>query len=178
MHAEQEAAVIQHACLNGNVAAGQLGLQSMANAVLHQRLQQQGWHGQCGQFGGQRQGVAEPVAHADLHQGQIVGQQGKFAGKTMGAAARAGQRGTQVGDQMVEHLLRTWRIACNQHAKIGQGVEQHMWLQLGLQQTQPRFGGLALGLLCLHLQMARFAHHIKAPGHGNAGRHGDGKRQP
>jgi hypothetical protein len=45
MHAEQEMAVIQHACLNGNVAAGQLGLQSMANAVLHQRLQQQGGTG-------------------------------------------------------------------------------------------------------------------------------------
>ena len=79
---------------------------------------------------------------------------------------------------MIEHLLGAWRIGGDQHTQIGQGVEQHMRLQLRLQQAEPGFGGLALGLLCLHLQMARLAHHIKAPGHGNAGRHGDGKRQP
>ena len=52
---------------------------------------------------------------------------------------------------MVQHLLGTRGIQRNQHPQIGQRVEQHMRLKLGLQQFEMGFCRLALRLLGLHL---------------------------
>jgi hypothetical protein len=60
------------------------------------------------------------------------------------SVAAGGQRAAQEGDQAVQHGLCACWLKADQHAQIGQGVEQHMRLELRLQQPQLRFGQFAL----------------------------------
>ncbi len=59
---------------HGDVAAFHLGLQPVADGVLHQRLQQQGRHWHIAQGIRQVQGVGHAWAHAHGHQLQVVAQ--------------------------------------------------------------------------------------------------------
>ena len=57
--------------------------------------------------------------------------------------------------QVVQHVLRTWRVGGDQHAQVGQGVEQHVRLQLRLQEREARLRRVALGLRGLQRQLLR-----------------------
>jgi hypothetical protein len=54
---------------------------------------------------------------------------------------------------VIEHRLRARRVEADQHTQVGQGVEQHVRLELRLEQLQLGFGGGALG--CLRARFTR-----------------------
>lgn len=124
-----------------------MAFQPVLDGVLHQRLQQQRRHLQRRQFVRQVQRHLQPRSHADLHQRQVVVQAREFVGQRVFIGPARGQCAAQEGDQPVQHGLGACRVQTDQHAQIGQRVEQHVRLELALQQAQLRLGGLALSHL-------------------------------
>ena len=134
-HGEQQPRAI--ACgAELDVPALDLGLQAMADGVFHQRLQQQRRHRQRGQLRWKPQLRVQARPHAHGHQRQVVVEPRELVGQRVRAGARGRQRGAQEGDQPVEHGLRARRVQRDQHAQVGQRVEQHVRLELRLQQPQ------------------------------------------
>ncbi|MPM49381.1 hypothetical protein SDC9_96110 [bioreactor metagenome] len=78
---------------------------------------------------------------------------------------------------MIQHGLRTFRIGADQHAQVGQRVEEHVRLQLGLQQREARFRSLLFCTFGLQLQVARLADKVEHKRHDGTGDHGDEHRQ-
>jgi hypothetical protein len=79
---------------------------------------------------GRCRSYVQALAHADGHQLQVVAQAVELGLQRMRGAARRVERGAQVGDHVVQHLLRPRRIDRDQHAQVGQRVEQHVRLEL------------------------------------------------
>ena len=140
-------------CAGGDAdaAALHLGLQAMLDAVFYQGLQQQGRHRLVAQCIGQVQGELQPRPHADGHELQVVVQAGKLIGQGVAGAAcrraRGRERGPQVGNHVVQHGLGPGRVEADQRPQVGQGVEQHVRLQLRFEQLELGLAGLAAGNL-------------------------------
>ena len=108
----------------------------MTNRVFDQRLQQQRGHRALRQFRRQLQAVLQARPHAHRDQFQVVAQAFELGLQAVRGGARGRQGGAQVGIEPVQHLGGGNRIGGNQRAQIGQRVEQHVRLELGLQQFE------------------------------------------
>ena len=156
MHAQlQAAALVGGLGAYRDAPARELGLQPVADGVFHQRLQQQRWHAGLGQRRGQVERVAQARAHAHGHEGEVVVQPRELIGQGVAFAARGAERGAQVVDQTVQHVPGPLRVGGDERAQIGQRVEQHVRLQLCLQQLEPGLGSGALRLRHVQLQLLR-----------------------
>ena len=115
----------------------------MFDAVFNQRLQQQRGHRAVGQGRGQRQLKTQPGPHAHGHQFKVVVQAVKLGAQGVGGGPRRLQRGPQVVHQTVKHVGGALGIQRDQRAQVGQRVEQHVRLELALQQLELRLRSLA-----------------------------------
>ena len=119
----------------------------MVNGVFHQWLQQQRRHADPADRLVGLDAEVQTIAHAQLHQAQVVPDHVELVGQRNGVGAHQRQAGAQVLGEGVEQLAGGRRVAVDQAAHIGQGVEQVMRFDLCLQQLQ-------LGLLGLQLELA------------------------
>ena len=73
---------------------------------------------------------------------QVVFGKFEFALASRPFVTRCGQAGAKEINQTIEHQLRRTGVATDQRPQIGQGVKQHMRIDLRAQQLQLRFGQL------------------------------------
>jgi hypothetical protein len=97
----------------------------MPDRVLDQRLQQQRGHGCAHQRLRQLEARLQPRPHAHRHQRQVVAQPVELGAKRVQRRARTLQGAAQEADQVVEHGLRLRRVERDEHAQVGQRIEQN-----------------------------------------------------
>ena len=136
---------------HGELALAAAGFEPVLDGVFHQGLQQQRGHMDASELGRQVHLDLKARAHADLHQGEVVLQARELVAQGVAEGATAVQRGSQEGDEVLEHGLGTRRVGVDERVQVGQGVEHHVRVELGPQQLQLAFDGLALGGLGAHL---------------------------
>jgi hypothetical protein len=129
-----------------DVAGPHLGLEPVLDRVLHQRLQQHRRHGSAFERRGQLQSPTQPRPHAQRHDLQVGAQLRELPAKRHRLGLRRRQRAAQVDDEPVDHGLGAIRVLAHQPAQIGQGVEEHVRLELRAQQAKLRLDRQALCL--------------------------------
>ncbi|MNT26713.1 hypothetical protein D3C72_1623060 [compost metagenome] len=93
----------------------------------------------------------QPVPHADPDQRQIIAQQLRLLRHRALRGTARRQRCAQIGDEMLEHQRRLLWRGLDQADHVGQGVEQEVRFDLGLQQAHAGFDQLLLRRQRAHL---------------------------
>ena len=126
------------------------------------------------QLARQQQLVLQARPQADLHQLQVVLQPIELGLQATRVVARdAVECGTQVADHVIQHASRPARVGTDQDTQVGQRVEQHVRLELGLQQFEPRLIGVLARLAHLALEVGAAAHAVEIEAAHQAGQHRD-----
>ena len=118
--------------------------------------------------------IRQPLAQPRLHHFQVALHRLAFFADGQQGPVEQRQRGAQVAVHVVQHDLGARRVDADQRAQVGQRVEQHVRLELRLQQLELVLGGGALRAFGPGLAGRQPR---PAPGHeGEAGRSGQAQR--